>query len=110
MHQVLEFSASNFRSIDSMNIQLSRITPLVGRNSVGKSNVLRAMEWAIRGPVLLEQDFRDAERPVRVDVTLDGINESLLAQLPSNQRRQMESCLLDKQLRFRRTQPRPGCR
>jgi putative ATP-dependent endonuclease of the OLD family len=58
---LIEYSASNFRSITSAHkIALSNITVLVGKNNEGKSNLLRGLEAAMS--ILEEHSYSASKR------------------------------------------------
>lgn len=60
--QLVQFSATNYRSITSAHrITFANVTVLIGRNNEGKSNLLRALEAAMN---LLKQHA--AELPIRI--------------------------------------------
>lgn len=71
--QIKAVRIENFRSIRSLDCEFGAITTLIGPNGVGKSNVLRALDWFFNGsPMGLSVADKYAgaaeEDPIRVQV------------------------------------------
>lgn len=70
---------NNYRVFDDVQIEFSEITAFIGPNGVGKSNILRALDWFFNGPQssLTEADFhnRDTSKPVQVEVIFTDLSE-----------------------------------
>ena len=50
-HRIQSLNIKNYRSIKELDIELQNFTPVVGQNNVGKSNILNAIHWFIKGDV-----------------------------------------------------------
>jgi len=74
---IQSISVRNFRSIDHLDIDLERLTVLLGANSAGKSTVIRALEWFFDGERLDLDDVRDRdpELVVAVRITFTGFTD-----------------------------------
>ena len=84
---------------------LGRFNPVIGYNNSGKSNILRAINWALKKSVLPSHCFFNPALPVMVEATVIGVN---LLLLPPNQQTQLQSFIINNELRFRRRQDAPG--
>jgi putative ATP-dependent endonuclease of OLD family len=75
---IQSISVRNFRSIDRLDIDLERLTVLLGANSAGKSTVIRALEWFFDGERFDLDDVRDQnpELVVSVRVTFTGFADA----------------------------------
>jgi len=60
----------NFRCLEDVDITFDSVTTFIGPNGVGKSTVLRALEWFFNGGSLTDDDVLhgSAQRWVRVEV------------------------------------------
>lgn len=77
-HYISEIKISNFRSIRGIAASLSKLSPLVGQNNGGKSNLLNAIQWLI-SPVALERSsFFNLSNEIVVEAIVEGITEALL--------------------------------
>ncbi|PAU83089.1 ATP-dependent endonuclease [Kocuria sp. WN036] len=70
----------NFRALRNVTIQFDQVTTFVGPNGVGKSTVLRALDWFFNGgkkPSLTDADCSDGNTdcPIEVSVTFDQLTE-----------------------------------
>jgi putative ATP-dependent endonuclease of the OLD family len=54
---IARLRVSNFRSIESLELKLSRLCALVGENDVGKTNILRAIKTVLVKDWLSTRDF-----------------------------------------------------
>lgn len=69
----------NFRSIDRLDIDLERLTVMLGANSTGKSTVIKALEWFFEGQKQLDlDDVRDSspELVASVRITFSGFSDA----------------------------------
>ncbi|MCW1952417.1 MAG: AAA family ATPase [Octadecabacter sp.] len=108
MHSVSKISVTNFKLIQSAEFDFGPYTPLVGYNNAGKSNILRALQWAIEYPSLSRESFFDPESPVVVEANITGVDGEVLDGLAENHRTKIEPYIYDSVLRIRRTQHEPG--
>ncbi|MBL1271930.1 MAG: AAA family ATPase [Oceanospirillales bacterium] len=95
----------NFRSCANVDALLSRFTPLVGYNNAGKSNILTALSWLLRGKLLTEADFFESGESISVEGLIEGITDDALLRLHENHRRRIQERLVGENLLIRRTQP-----
>ncbi|MCI9888287.1 AAA family ATPase [Micrococcales bacterium 31B] len=72
--RVTRLAVRNFRSIASLDLPVADYMALVGANGVGKSSLLRALQWAIDGGPLLASDIHHGSGDVQVTIALDGID------------------------------------
>ena len=68
----------NFRALRDVTIEFDQVTTFVGPNGVGKSTVLRALDWFFNGgkkPSLTDADCSDGNTdcPIEVSVTFDQL-------------------------------------
>lgn len=75
----------NFRTLKDVSIPFDSITTFIGPNGVGKSTVLRALDWFFNGKPysLTEMDFSFGEigEYIEVQVTFDDLSERDRAEL-----------------------------
>ncbi|WP_018126159.1 ATP-dependent nuclease [Desulfovibrio oxyclinae] len=77
MHKITQITIRNYKSCQEVTVDLDDFTPLVGYNNAGKSNILRALLWAINPTKFTKVDCYDPDRPVEVECTIDGIEEEV---------------------------------
>jgi hypothetical protein len=65
----------NFRCLKDVEIVFDTVTTFIGPNGVGKSTVLRALDWFFNGGVLTDEDvlYGADQRWIRVEVELDHL-------------------------------------
>ncbi|MGW5095634.1 ATP-dependent nuclease [Streptomyces nodosus] len=71
----------NFCCVRSLDVSFDSVTSLIGPTGVGKSTVLRALDWFFngeKGGTLSEEDVHSAAETqrIRVEVEFDGLTES----------------------------------
>ncbi|MFF3932489.1 ATP-dependent nuclease [Streptomyces hirsutus] len=71
----------NFCCLRSLDVSFDSITSLIGPTGVGKSTVLRALDWFFngeKGGILSEEDVHSAAETqrIRVEVEFDGLTDS----------------------------------
>ena len=108
MHHISEICIRNFKSISDGTFPLSGYTPLVGYNNAGKTNILKALCWAIKKSSLQAEDFYRAAAPVEIEVEISGITEQVMDALGAGHRQRVEPLLVDGKIRVRRVQAAPG--
>lgn len=105
-HYISSVSISNFRSIRQLSANLSPLSPLVGQNNAGKSNLLSAIQWLISPSAIESRDFRLTTEPIVVEATIEGITEELLKDsLYEKHANRIRSRLKDGRLCMRREIP-----
>ncbi|WP_339787485.1 AAA family ATPase [uncultured Imperialibacter sp.] len=107
-HLLSKISIINFKSIITESFELSAFTPLVGYNNAGKSNLLEAIKWLLRKSSLPDTAFYDKTRAVEMEGKISGISETILDQLPGNQRASIEPFLFTDSLYLKRIQAQPS--
>jgi hypothetical protein len=80
---------------------------LVGYNNAGKSNIIRALEWAIEAKARPAADFYNVDNPLEVECFVSGIDEFVLNNLGAHRAR-IEPHVEDGSIRIRTTQVSPG--
>lgn len=108
MHKIAEVEISNFRSCENLKIKLANFTPLIGYNNAGKSNIIKALEWAIDATSLGENDFFDKSKPVEVLCNVSGIVDETLDSLGVHKSR-IEPHVVDGKIKIRTIQMTPDC-
>lgn len=108
MHHISEVVVKNFKSITWGRFPLSLYTPMVGYNNAGKTNILRAIAWAIKRSSLASEDFHNVDLPVTVEVAISGITDEVLDVIGNTHRGRVEPLIEDGCIRIRRTQVAPG--
>lgn len=97
----------NFRAHTRTELPLSNFGCLIGENNAGKSTVLHALHFAVKGTPpskLVPSDFHDQSRPVRVQVVFDNIDATDLARISDDaHRKSIENVLVDGRLILVRT-------
>jgi putative ATP-dependent endonuclease of OLD family len=65
----------NFRCLEDVEIAFDCVTTFIGPNGVGKSSVLRALDWFFNGGALTDDDvlFGTARRWIRVEVEFNNL-------------------------------------
>jgi hypothetical protein len=92
-HLLSEISIKNYKSIIDESFELSAFTPFVGYNNAGKSNMLEAIKWLLRKTALPETAFYTKTEAVEMEGKISGISETILEQLPENQRTSIQPFL-----------------
>ncbi len=77
MLRLSSLSVSNFRSLQSQPMTFPELAILVGKNDVGKSNVLAAIQLLLEGGSISPVDFYDLAKPIIVEATLEGATPDL---------------------------------
>lgn len=97
----------NFRAHTRTELPLSNFGCLIGENNAGKSSVLHALHFAIKGAPpnkLVEADFNDIKKTIRVELVVEDIDAQDLARISDTAHRQsIENVLTNGQLILVRT-------
>lgn len=108
MHQIKKIEISNFRSCISTELLLEEVTPLVGYNNAGKSNILKAIDALVKGKGLAENNFNDTHQPVEIMALLSGLSSGVLNHLSSSQQTSLEPFIENNSIYVRFFQEKPG--
>lgn len=108
MHTLTNATIRNFRSCESVTLDLAPYTPFVGYNNAGKSNILSAIRWLVAPFALTPADYLQADRPIQVDGTITGITPALLDRLDARHRSKVQPFVIDETIQIRREQTQPG--
>jgi putative ATP-dependent endonuclease of OLD family len=68
----------NFRCLEDVEITFDSVTTFIGPNGVGKSTVLRALDWFFNGGALTDDDVLHGadQRSIRVEVEFHHLTET----------------------------------
>ena len=108
MHQISEIHIENFKSIKDASFTLTGYTPLVGYNNAGKTNILRAVQWAVRKTSLNETDFFSTSEPLIVTATITGVTTVVLDGVEEKHRNRIENYILSQTIKIKRSQIIPN--
>lgn len=110
MHYLSSLTINNYRSCESLNIQLSTFTPLVGYNNAGKTNILSAIQWLLKKSSLTESDFYNSQNPIEVSAEIKGIVDDVLQRMANTHKRSIEPYIQNEMLRIKRVQNTPNAK
>lgn len=108
MHILTSATIRNFRSCETVTLDLAPFTPFVGYNNAGKSNILAAIRWLVAPFALTPADYLQADHPIQVDGTITGITPALLDRLDARHRSKVQPFVTDESIQIRREQREPG--
>ncbi|HKS81115.1 MAG TPA: AAA family ATPase [Candidatus Acidoferrales bacterium] len=79
MLKISEIKITNFRSIHDENFHLRPLTVLIGKNDVGKSNLLEAIRILLEGTAgsVDTEDFYDEALPLEISAILEDVRPYL---------------------------------
>ncbi len=84
--RLTQLSVNNYRALRDVTIPLSRCGCLIGENNSGKSSFLQALSLFFSGTKLAASHFFDESKPIRIAVTIEGIDDADLARLAEEHR------------------------
>lgn len=99
---------TNFRAHSDTELPLPQLGCLIGENNAGKSSVLHAVQYVLEDKKLSSEDFRDPERPISVELRLEGIDEEDLRRVNETHRDRVRDMLADGVLTIVRAQELDG--
>ena len=108
MHLISKIQIQNFRSIKDACFTLAGYTPLVGYNNAGKTNILKAVQWAVRKTSLSESDFFNKSEAVIVTATISGVTSEVLDGVEEKHRNRIQDYILNEIIKIRRSQNTPN--
>jgi putative ATP-dependent endonuclease of the OLD family len=76
----------NYKGLRDIDVPLSSFVCLIGENSAGKSSVLQALSLWFSGTALAKTHYFDDSRDVRIEVSLEGIEEDDVRRLAEEHR------------------------
>ena len=91
--QLEKIHIENFRALKDVTLPLSTFGCLIGENNAGKSSVLHALHLVLLGntPGKVDiHDHHDPSMPIRIELTINGINNEDLARLSDAHRASFE--------------------
>ncbi|WP_428235490.1 ATP-dependent nuclease [Gracilimonas sp.] len=111
MHTLSHVKIENYKSIKSLELNLTGYTPIVGYNNAGKSNILEAIDWFLSNSYGMDESaFRSLDYPPTVTGRIKGVTEELLDELDDRHKRQIEDYVVDGIIIFRFRQLKPSGR
>lgn len=102
MYRLSYLHIKNFRSCRDVEVPLAPVTPLIGYNNAGKSNIVDACAWFAAPSVLQESDFFDPTEPVEVEGQIEGVSAAILDQIFPEHRDRLAPYVIDECVRFKR--------
>lgn len=108
--QLEKIRIENFRALKNVTLPLSKFGCLIGENNAGKSSVLHALHLVLTGntPRKVDiHDHHDSSLPIRIELTINGINNEDLARLSDSHRASFEADITDHTITLVRIVP-PG--
>lgn len=102
-HRLSYVRVENFRCAQEVSFALADYTPIVGKNNSGKSTILRAIRWLLKGGALDPSDHAVSTEVVSVAGIIEGIDATLLDALGDEHKRRIEGFCGSGRLAVRRT-------
>lgn len=102
MYRLSHLRIRNFRSCRDLEVPLAAVTPLIGYNNAGKSNIVDACAWFAAPSVLQETDFFNPAEPVEIEGQIGGISASILEEMFPQHRDRLAPFIVDESVRFLR--------
>lgn len=106
--KIAQLHVENYRGLRDVVIPMSHFGCVIGENSVGKSSVLQALALFESGGEIRDSDFFDLKNPVRIEVTLDEIDDSDLSRLEQDHRTKIIANIDNGRLILCRRYEKPG--
>lgn len=97
-----------FRSIKKAVIELDLLTPVVGYNNAGKSNILSSIQWLLKPFALENTDFNSPASSVVVAAKIEGLSAEIVSEMAENHRKSISPYISSEMLRVRRSMAQPG--
>lgn len=91
--RISHLKVENYRGLLQLSIPMSNFGCLIGENNVGKSSILQALALFFSGSSLAKQNFYDAEKDIRIEVTFTGITEDDLFRLAEEHRQKIKAII-----------------
>ena len=70
----------NYKSIQELNFDFTEFVPFIGKNNVGKSNILSAINYFLQEPPVIkfnDDDFHLNERSLEIRITFDKLDSDI---------------------------------
>lgn len=96
--KITKIKVKNYRSIESVEIQLNKFSIFVGQNNHGKTNFFEAIEWFYSGAKssAVDEHFnRDERNMIEVEIDFDEVLDSDIERLSTEANRTKIRGLLD---------------
>ena len=71
MLRLSSLTVNNFRSLQSFSVTFPELAILVGKNDIGKSNILAAIRVLLEGESVAPSDFYDLSKPINIEATFE---------------------------------------
>lgn len=94
----------NFRSHSQTEIPISQFGCLIGENNSGKSSVLHAIQIMLDDRKITESDYKDANLPIKITITITDISKEDLERVNSKHQTDVSNMLIDNALTLIKTQ------
>jgi len=85
-------------------MDLKNYNVMVGYNNAGKSNVLNALSWLIKGARFSEDSFHDTNQAVWVEGVITGVDQTLLDGLFQPHATALQNYIKNEEIRIKRIQ------
>jgi len=108
MHTLTRATIRNFRSCESVTLDLAPYTPFVGYNNAGKSDILEAIRWLVAPFALTPADYLWADHPIYIEGCIIGITSALLDRLNQHHRSKVQHEVSDEGIYCPCKKHRPG--
>lgn len=82
--KISKIKISNYRSIESIDIDVAKLSIFVGQNNHGKTNIFEAIDWfysSAKSTSLDEKFMRDDSKQINVELFFDDVLESDIEKL-----------------------------
>ena len=103
-HHLESLSIINYKSCKDLNIKITNLTPIVGYNNAGKSNILSAIEWLFKKKLLTENDYNDKNNEISVTGKIVGITQEILDSLLEEHRDKISPYVVNGEVTIKRFQ------
>jgi len=70
--KIKRLEIKNFRNIKYLNLELSRVSIITGKNNLGKSNTLNALNWLITNKLLTDK-YGDGESDIQSVIPINAV-------------------------------------
>jgi putative ATP-dependent endonuclease of OLD family len=96
--KIAKLLIENYKGLRNIEVPLSPFVCLIGENSAGKSSVLQALSLWFSGTALAKIHYFDDSRDVRIELSLEDIEDADLERLAEEHRTKIFDILKDRTL------------